>query len=190
MDFLQDFLMFALPGGFLGSVVTWFASRRQRNNDFLAELQKSIDLLTEKYTKVLEENIILKADNAKLLANQAVMEQKIDTLTATVEELKIQLKSSTNDKQNKRRASPAAGSQPSADLVRNGQEGGRKYRGKRSAGHGTGGRTGRVSRLNGTGVPGEDGASGDSGFDGLSQGGIGGDTSGLGTDQDTDTEHR
>ena len=86
MDFLSNLLTYSLPSGFLGSVVTWFASRRQRNNDFLAELQKSIDLLTEKYTKVLEENIILKADNAKLLANQAVMEQKIDTLTRTVEE--------------------------------------------------------------------------------------------------------
>lgn len=118
MDFLLNFLTFALPGGFLGSVVTWFASRRQRNNDFLAELQKSIDLLTEKYTKVLEENIILKADNAKLLANQAVMEQKIDTLTRTVEELKNQLKPNTNDKQNKRRTTPAACIQPPADLVR------------------------------------------------------------------------
>ena len=190
MNFLQDILMYALPGGFLGSVVTWFASRRQRNNDFLAELQKSIDLLTEKYTKALEENILLKADNAKLLANQKVMEQKIDSLTKTVEELKIQLKSTTNDKQNKRRTSPAAHLQPSADFVRTEQEGSRKQRSKRNAGNGTGGRTGRVSRLNGSGVPGEDRASGDGGFDGLPQGGVGGDTSGLGTDQDTDTEHR
>ena len=190
MDFLLNFLTFALPGGFLGSVVTWFASRRQRNNDFLAELQKSIDLLTEKYTKVLEENIILKADNAKLLANQAVMEQKIDTLTRTVEELKNQLKPNTNDKQNKRRTSPAAHVQSAADILRTEPEGGRKHRGKRSTSNGTGGRTGRVSRLNRSGVPGEDGTPGDSGFDGLPQGGGGGDTSGLGTDPDTDTEHR
>lgn len=75
---VMQILTWALPSGFLSSVVTWLVTRRQRNNDFLASLQKSIDLLTEKYTETLNENVRLQADNAHLLANQKVMEEKID----------------------------------------------------------------------------------------------------------------
>lgn len=32
MDGLMDFLMFALPGGFIGSIFTWFVGRRKQNN--------------------------------------------------------------------------------------------------------------------------------------------------------------
>lgn len=77
---VMQILAWALPSGFLSSVVTWLVTRRQRNNDFLASLQKSIDLLTEKYTETLNENVRLQADNAHLLANQKVMEEKIDAL--------------------------------------------------------------------------------------------------------------
>ena len=57
----MQILTWALPSGFLSSVVTWLVTRRQRNNDFLASLQKSIDLLTEKYTETLNENVRLQA---------------------------------------------------------------------------------------------------------------------------------
>jgi len=92
-------LMWALPGGFLSSVVTWLVTRRQRNNSFLASLQESIDLLTEKYTKTLDENVRLQADNAHLLANQKVMEEKIDALNKKIDQLTKQLKSQ-NEKSN------------------------------------------------------------------------------------------
>lgn len=58
---VMQILTWALPSGFLSSVVTWLVTRRQRNNDFLASLQKSIDLLTEKYTETLNENVRLQA---------------------------------------------------------------------------------------------------------------------------------
>ena len=45
-NFWMQILAFALPGGFLGSVFTWIFSRRKRNNDFLRELQDSINLLS------------------------------------------------------------------------------------------------------------------------------------------------
>ncbi len=103
MDFLEtlkDILMFSLPGGFLGSIVTWLSTRRQRNNDFLAKLQKSIDLLTEKYTATLDENVRLQADNARLLANQQIMEEKIDMMSRKIDQLTRQLKSIQNEKPN------------------------------------------------------------------------------------------
>ena len=36
MDGLMDFLIFALPGGFIGSIFTWFVGRRKQNNDMLS----------------------------------------------------------------------------------------------------------------------------------------------------------
>ena len=95
----MQILTWALPSGFLSSVVTWLVTRRQRNNDFLASLQKSIDLLTEKYTETLNENVRLQADNAHLLANQKVMEEKIDALNKKIDQLTKQLKTQ-NEKSN------------------------------------------------------------------------------------------
>lgn len=99
MDYvtLKDIIMFA--GLCISNICTWLVSRRKQNNDFLAELQKSIDLLTDKYTKALDENVCLKADNAhlrsdkaQLLANQKEMAAKIDLLTKKVDSLTRQLK--------------------------------------------------------------------------------------------------
>ena len=92
MDFetVKDILLFV--GGCGSSMVAWFFAHRKQKNDFLSELQKSIDLLTEKYTETLNENVQLKADNAKLLANQQVMEGKIDSLTRKIDSLTKQLK--------------------------------------------------------------------------------------------------
>lgn len=99
MDFgiVKDLLMFLLPGGALGSVVTWFATRRERNVTALAKLQESIDLLTKKYSAVLDENVQLKADNAEYRANQQILEAKIDALTERVNLLTEQLKKNENE---------------------------------------------------------------------------------------------
>ena len=61
---LLDILTFALPSGFLSSVATWLVSRRKRNNDLLAHMQQSIDLLCEKYNTVLQENVALRQEKA------------------------------------------------------------------------------------------------------------------------------
>lgn len=104
MDFetVKDILLFV--GGCGSSMVAWFFAHRKQKNDFLSELQKSIDLLTEKYTETLNENVQLKADNAKLLANQQVMEGKIDSLTRKIDSLTKQLK---NYEKNNQRISPS-----------------------------------------------------------------------------------
>lgn len=76
----------------------WFVGRRKRNNDFLGELQNSIDLLTEKYTKTLSELIEVKEQNAKLLIGQNEMSLELKAvreenclLKKEVEELTSQL---------------------------------------------------------------------------------------------------
>lgn len=60
----MQILAFALPGGFLGSVFTWIFSRRKQNNDFLKELQSSINLLSGENKKILEENIQLRRETS------------------------------------------------------------------------------------------------------------------------------
>ena len=113
MDFetVKDILLFV--GGCGSSMVAWFFAHRKQKNDFLSELQKSIDLLTEKYTETLNENVQLKADNAKLLANQQVMESKIDSLTRKIDSLTKQLK---NYEKNNQGFSPYASALARNDL--------------------------------------------------------------------------
>ena len=84
----MQILAFALPGGFLGSVFTWIFSRRKQNNDFLKELQSSINLLSGENKKILEENIQLRRENIDLKANQEEMLVRIDRLTKEVERLR------------------------------------------------------------------------------------------------------
>lgn len=94
MEVLKELLIWALPSGFVSSLLTWLVTRKKRRNDFLTDLQNSIDLLTKKYTETLdkytisqEENARLKLDNAQLLANQEIMARKIDQLNKKVDQL-------------------------------------------------------------------------------------------------------
>ncbi|MFV0403646.1 MAG: hypothetical protein ACK5KV_06820 [Bacteroides graminisolvens] len=65
----------------VSSVVTWFVARKKRKNDFLADLQTSIDLLSEKYNNALRELVEVKEQNSKLLVSQNEMKQQIALLT-------------------------------------------------------------------------------------------------------------
>ena len=96
MDSLLDFLMFALPGGFIGSVFTWFVSRREHNNDMLSKLQASINMLSEENRKILAENVQLRRENAALQANQEEILQKQRALLREVEHLRSEITKLTN----------------------------------------------------------------------------------------------
>jgi len=96
---MKELLITAISSGSIGSLFTWLLSRRQRNNDFIADLQKSINLLTENYTKTLDELIVVKRQNAELqyLVNelQAQVQKLKDenaTLIKKMNELKCLLK--------------------------------------------------------------------------------------------------
>lgn len=90
LDLVKDLLMFLLPGGAIGSVVTWLATRRERKMGSIQKLLETIEMMVKKYDEVLDENVQLKADNAQLLANQRVLETKIDHLTELVNRLSKQ----------------------------------------------------------------------------------------------------
>ncbi len=95
MEFLEKIIFFSLPGGFIGTMVSWYFSRRDRNSDTLAKLQSSIDLLTEKYTMVLDENTSLKQEKAEWQVQQKKLMQKVDYLTKEVQRLKKYIEEGT-----------------------------------------------------------------------------------------------
>ncbi len=90
-SWLGDLFAFALPGGFLGAVASWAVGRRKRDNDFLCEMQRSIDLLSEKYNQVLQENAQWQVAQQELLA-------KVDRLTREVESLRRNFRTSILNK--------------------------------------------------------------------------------------------
>ena len=91
MESLLNLLMYALPGGFLGSVFTWLVGRREHNNDMLSKLQASINMLSEENRKILAENVQLRRENAHLQANQEVILQKQHALLEEVERLRTEI---------------------------------------------------------------------------------------------------
>ena len=105
MELLTNLLTYSLPGGFLGAVFSWMANRRERDNDMLAKLQASINLLSEENRKILAENVQLRRENANLQANQEEMLAKLGALTREVEQLRStinKLRNNRNENKNQR----------------------------------------------------------------------------------------
>lgn len=92
VDIFQTYILPIFGSSAVASVVTYVFARRKRNNDFLQELQASIELLSTKYSEVLKENVTLKENNAELLANQKELTLKIDNLNKKVDRLTKELK--------------------------------------------------------------------------------------------------
>ncbi len=92
LSWINDLVTFALPSGFLGAVVSWAVGRKRRNNDFLSEMQRSIDLLSEKYNAVLQENMTLRKEKVDWQVMQRELLTKVDRLTREVEELRRNFK--------------------------------------------------------------------------------------------------
>ena len=61
-------------------IAGWFAARRKKNNDFLHDLQQSVNMLTDRNRELLNELIELRKQNARLLGNQEEMHVKIEKL--------------------------------------------------------------------------------------------------------------
>ena len=92
MTALATFLTVLLS--LITAVGGWLFGKRKRNNDFISQLQGSIDLLSTKYTETLKELILVKEQNTKLLIGQNKMASEIQSLrkenaalTIEVEEL-------------------------------------------------------------------------------------------------------
>jgi uncharacterized coiled-coil DUF342 family protein len=61
-----------------GGIVGWFVGRRKKNNDFLTELQASIDLLASKNKELIEDVVALREENAKLRAQIEELNRKFE----------------------------------------------------------------------------------------------------------------
>lgn len=59
----------------------WLAGRKKSKNDFLQEMQASIDMLVAKNKDLIEEVTLLRAENSKLISNQETLKGQIETLT-------------------------------------------------------------------------------------------------------------
>lgn len=70
--------------GYVFSAVTgvagWLAGRRKQANDFLADLQGSVNMLTEENAKLLKELVAVRRENATLMSNQEQMKVEIEAL--------------------------------------------------------------------------------------------------------------
>lgn len=64
----------------VSSAVTWLVMRKKRDNDFLADLQDSINLLSKKNNELLAELVKVKTQNLKLMSNQTEMKLEIEKL--------------------------------------------------------------------------------------------------------------
>jgi FtsZ-binding cell division protein ZapB len=64
----------------VAGVIGWFAGRKKQNNDFLKDLQASIDLLAEKNKLLMEEVIKLREENAKLRGEVEELSRKLENV--------------------------------------------------------------------------------------------------------------
>lgn len=60
------------------NICTYFVTRRKKKNDFIENLQSSIDLLSERYTKTLNELVTVRETNLQLTTkvNELIIENK------------------------------------------------------------------------------------------------------------------
>ena len=96
MDILKDIIPYALP--IITAFVGWFGGSRKKKNDFLCEMQKSIDLLSGENTKLVEkvvqlnkEVVELRKENAELLSGQERLRKENAGMKAEIEELNNRL---------------------------------------------------------------------------------------------------
>jgi regulator of replication initiation timing len=72
----------------LAAVVTWFASRKKQRNDFLKDLQASIDLLSKKNKDLLDEVINLRSEVVQLKSENKQLRVEVEELNRRLENVK------------------------------------------------------------------------------------------------------
>ena len=96
MEFLEKILPYVVP--FITAAVGWVGGSRKKRNDFLSEMQKSIDLLAAENTKLVaeivrlnKEVVELRRENAELLSGQEKLRKENAEMKAEIEELNNRL---------------------------------------------------------------------------------------------------
>ena len=87
---MESLWAWILSSNAITGIVTWVATRRKRNNDFLAEMQKSIDLLSQKYNEQLQDNVRLSELAISLKNEIANVRMENRLLLQGQEELKME----------------------------------------------------------------------------------------------------
>jgi polyhydroxyalkanoate synthesis regulator phasin len=67
--------------------IGWLAGRRKQKNDFLSELQSSIDLLSEKNRRQMEEVLQLREENLMIRGEIAKLREENRTLRSEIKAL-------------------------------------------------------------------------------------------------------
>jgi len=75
----------------LTTIAGYFAGRRKRNNDFLSDLQKSIDMLAEKNTMLMKDVLDLRTENANLSIQVRMLTRQNEELRKELEVLNAKL---------------------------------------------------------------------------------------------------
>ena len=89
MNQMTTLLSIILP--ILTAAGGWSIGSKKRNNDFISQLQNSIDLLTEKYTTTLNKLIAVEKQNADLIIGQNKMSREMSELKRENFELQKQV---------------------------------------------------------------------------------------------------
>jgi len=89
----SEIVTVALP--VVAGAIGWLAGRRKQRNDFLSELQSSVDLLSEKnkifveeVVHLREENINLRCEVAELREGNRALRSEIETLNKNLENVR------------------------------------------------------------------------------------------------------
>lgn len=85
----SDVLPYVVSG--VAGVAGWFVGRRKENNDFLNDLQQSVDMLAEKNRTLYEEVTDLRKDNSdfkvkvsELTTQNKILKDKLDNLSKRI----------------------------------------------------------------------------------------------------------
>lgn len=86
MELLPTILQFVVPiGTFIAGL---FTGSRKKKNDFLADLQKSIDLLSEKNKDLVHEVVNLRGEIVKLKSENTALRNEVEVLNEKLSNIK------------------------------------------------------------------------------------------------------
>jgi len=86
MDILTTILPFVVSiGTFIAGLIT---GKKKRNNDFLSDLQTSIDLLSVKNKDLLHEVINLRGEVVQLKSENAALRKEVEELNGKLSNIK------------------------------------------------------------------------------------------------------
>lgn len=91
-----DFSILDILTPLITGLAGWLAGARKRRNDFLHEMQQSIDLLSSENKELLAEMVVLRKENAFLQANQDKMQIEISKLREENGALRIEVEELNN----------------------------------------------------------------------------------------------